>query len=353
MLQRGYLRLQSDPNIYRRHTASIFLLLAIYVDDILLLCNDNTALSQAKQELCQTFSMTDMGSLQYCLGIQVDQHPVDGYISMHQSSYVHALLTKFHMEASKGVATPLPLNLKMPPNQQDSSASPSSTPYPYANILGCLRYLIICTRPDLCYATNYLSRFLQHPGAVQIQHLKRVLRYLRHTSNYGLLYKADSNTPSNTLIGYSDADWGGDEQTKQSLSGFTYLLSNAAISWQSKKEEHVTLFSTEAEYVSMTLALKEGMWLKTLLEETQLVQIPKLTLHCDNMSAIMLASNLKDSEKTKNIALKLQFIRELVADDSVHLQHVGTDSQWADFLTKSLNKLKDYECCKHLGICPI
>ncbi|KAH7426222.1 hypothetical protein KP509_11G090700 [Ceratopteris richardii] len=90
----------------------------------------------------------------------------------------------------------------------------------------------------------------------------------------------------------------------------------------------------------MTLDLKEGVWLKTLLEETKLYPVQSLKLHCDNFSAILLAKNLKHSEKTKHIALKLQFIRELVHERCTELIHVCTQYQWADFLTKSLPKAK-------------
>ncbi|KAH7284742.1 hypothetical protein KP509_34G068500 [Ceratopteris richardii] len=122
----------------------------------------------------------------------------------------------------------------------------------------------------------------------------------------------------------------------QSTSGYLYMLSGAAVVWKSKKQDRVTLSSTEAKYVSMTLALKEGLWLQTLLEETKLMPRQSLLLHCDNLSAIIIAKKLKHSEKTKHIALKLQFIREMVQEGKEELIHVRTQYQWVDFLTKSL-----------------
>ncbi|MCO5614244.1 hypothetical protein L7F22_068524 [Adiantum nelumboides] len=282
-------------------------------------------------------------------GIQVFQDALQGLIKISQQSYIGSLLKKYDMEACKGVDTPLPANLKIK-KIDDSDSILTVQPFPYANILGGVHYLVTCTRPDICFAANLLSRFMQSPGAAHIQNLKRLLCYLKHTKNLGLIYRAADPLPSPFLIGYPDADWGGDQDTLQSTSGYVFLLSGGAISWQSKKQDRVTLSSTEAEYVAMALSLKEGLWLKHLLQETTLFPIQPLTLHCDNMSAIVLARNLKHSEKTKHIALKLLFIRELIQEGSIQLNHVRTDFQWADFQTKPLPKAKHTLSCQQLGL---
>ncbi|MCO5586428.1 hypothetical protein L7F22_040368 [Adiantum nelumboides] len=177
MINLGYLRLQSDPNVYSRHSSGIFLLLAIYVDDILLLCNSPSELAVPKEELHSSFSMTDMGSLHFCLGIQVQQDAPRGIITISQQSYINSLLKKYQMEACKGMDTALPVSLKIQQIDAPSRAQ-AVQDFPYSNILGGVRYLVTCTRPDICFAANPLSRFMQHPGANQILYLKRLLRYL-------------------------------------------------------------------------------------------------------------------------------------------------------------------------------
>lgn len=195
---------------------------------------------------------------------------------------------------------------------------------------------------------------MKSPSLQHVQYLKRLLRYLQQTKDYGLSYSASKPLPSPFLQGYSDAHWGGDPEALQSTSGYVYVLLGAAISWQSKKQDRVTLSSTtEAEYVAMTLAVKEGIWLKHLLLETTLFVNKPVLLYCDNSSAITLAKNLKHSEKTKHIAMKLQFIRELIREDSIQLIHIRTEQQWADFLTKSLPKAKHLESCLKLGLNPL
>ena len=346
----GYTRFQSDPNVYSRHGPNVILLLAIYVDDILILCNSNDVLLNAKRELHASFSMQDMGALHYCLGIQVFQDSSHGLIRISQQTYVESLLKKYNMSTCKGISTPLPISLKTKTSSTTMPTTSDIVAFPYANILGGIRYLVTCTRPDICFAANFLSRYMQAPSPIHTQHLKRLLRYLQETKDFGITYSASQPLPKPYLTCYSDADWGGDETTLQSTSGYVYLLSSGAISWQSKKQERVTLSSTEAEYVAMTLALKEGIWLKDFLKETTLFPDHPLLLRCDNMSAIMLAKNLKHSELTKHIAMKLQFTRELLHEGNIEIVHVRTDEQWADFLTKSTQKAKHHESCNQIGL---
>ncbi|KAH7292992.1 hypothetical protein KP509_28G006900 [Ceratopteris richardii] len=189
---------------------------------------------------------------------------------------------------------------------------------------------------------------MHNPWPLHVMYLKRLLHYLKHTSDLSLTYKYN---PSNfCLLGYSHADWGGDPSTFQSTSGYLFLLADGAVSWQSKKQTRVTLSFTEAEYSSMTLAIKEGICLNTFLKGSTLLIPPPISLYCDNQSAILLAQNVKHSEKTKNIAIKLQFIRELVQEGSIKLIHVQTEQEWADFLTKSVPKAKHLESCTHTGL---
>ncbi|KAI5084902.1 hypothetical protein GOP47_0001071 [Adiantum capillus-veneris] len=352
MITLGYARFQSDANVYSRHSAGVLLFLAIYVDDILMLSNSESALEIAKGELHCSFSMADMGPLHYCLGIQVLQDPSKGFIRISQESYIQSLLKKYNMSACNGVETPLPTSLKLKQSESSLALAADMESFPYSNILGGVHYLVTCTRSDICFAANLLSRYMKAPGLIHIQHLKRLMRYLQHTKDYGIYYYALQPLPTPFLVGYSDADWGGDQDTLQSTSAYAFLLAGGAISWQSKKQERVTLSSTEAEYVAMTLALKEGIWLKHFLMETTLFPNQPLVLHCDNMSAIMLARNLKHLEKTKHIyiAMKLQFIRELIREGSIELSHVRTEQQWADFLTKSIPKAKHRESCQQLGL---
>ncbi|MCO5574331.1 hypothetical protein L7F22_028114 [Adiantum nelumboides] len=191
MITLGYARFTSDPNIYSRHTPGMFLLLAIYVDDILLLCNSESALKIAKDELHSNFSMSDMGALHFCLGIQVVQDISKGIIKICQQSYILSLLKKYDMDACKGMVTPLPATLNVSKTDAPAAGIGNVLPFPYANILGGVGYLVTCTGPDICFAANLLFRFMQSPGNQHIQYLKRLLRYLQHTKGFGLPLMAE------------------------------------------------------------------------------------------------------------------------------------------------------------------
>ena len=230
MLHLGYIRFQSDPNVYCRNSTNVILLLAIYVDDILILSNSNDVLSKAKSELHASFSMQDMGALHYCLGIQVFQDHSHGHIRISQQSYVESLLAKYNMSTCKGVSTPLPISLKIKTSSSTTTPTSDMVAFPYANILGGIRYLVTCTRPDICFAANFLSRYMQAPSPIHTQHLKRLLRYLQETKDFGITYSANQPLLKPFLTCYSDANWGGDEETLQSTSGYVYLLSSGAIS---------------------------------------------------------------------------------------------------------------------------
>ena len=127
-------------------------------------------------------------------------------------------------------------------------------------------------------------------------------------------------------------------------------MAGAAITWQSKKQESVTLSSSEAEFVAVALATKEGLWLQTILKELQICKPLQLKIFCDNISCIYLAKNPKHSEKTKHVDLKYHFIRELTEENKLTLEFTPTSHMWADFLTKPLSVDKFEACCKNLGL---
>ncbi|KAH6555455.1 hypothetical protein KP509_27G065100 [Ceratopteris richardii] len=146
--------------------------------------------------------MTDMGPLHFCLGIQVCQHPTQGTISLNQRSYITSLLSKYHMDSCTGMDTPLPQTL----NHNSTPPSIDKPSFPYAHVLSSIRYLVSCTRADICFASNYLSRYMQNPTHSHIQYLKRLLCYLKQTCDISLTYSKTS-VPTG-LIGYSIPKWG-------------------------------------------------------------------------------------------------------------------------------------------------
>uniref|UniRef100_A0AAV1UU28 Polyprotein n=1 Tax=Peronospora matthiolae TaxID=2874970 RepID=A0AAV1UU28_9STRA len=188
---------------------------------------------------------------------------------------------------------------------------------PFRNAVGCLMYLMVGTRPDLAAAVGVLSQFSADPCPTHWQALKRVLRYIQGTREYGIEYQATNN---DKLHGYSDADWAGDVEARRSTSGYTFILNNGYVSWRSKKQSTVALSSTEAEYMALTEAAQEAIWLKALLCELDEMRSDEaVKIYEDNQGSIALAKNPEFHKRTKHIDIRYHFVREKVAEGTLVL----------------------------------
>jgi hypothetical protein len=299
--------------------------------------------------------MTDNNDIEYILGIQIQRDPSSKTLILSQAKYIETILTKFNMASCKPIATPLEAGIRYSKTQAND-LSPDDEQYmttvPYSQILGCLQYLVTCTRSDLAYLVNHLAQFMSSPAPVHWLALKRLLRYLRKTSHSSLLYSGSSSSSSLTykLEGWCDAEWAGDIDTRRSTTGYLFKLNGNLLSWHSKKQQVVALSSTEAEYVAAATATKELVWLQTLLSEIGYsIQMP-CTIFSDNQSSIALSKNPRFHERSKHIEIKYHFLREKVETNVLQLEYTPTGIMWADILTKSLPKSKHDTCAAANGL---
>ena len=175
---------------------------------------------------------------------------------------------------------------------------------------------------------------------------KRVLRYLKGTNDYGVLFPIQTGRSNHQLIGYSDSDWCGDKVDRRSTSGYVFKFMNAVISWSSKKQNIVALSSCEAEYVSASDAAQQMLWLESLLDELKVGYVKPVQLLVDNKSAISLAKNPVAHGRSKHIETRFHFIRDQVNKKKLELVYCTTEDQLADVFTKPLRverfeKLRD------------
>ncbi len=171
---------------------------------------------------------------------------------------------------------------------------------------------------------------------------KRVLRYLRGTTDHGILLDPTSRSPAGSplqLIGYCDAIYGSDLDTRRSVTGYTFLLSGCCVTWFASRQASVSLSTTEAEYVALSDGCKESVWLRRLLSEIGHPQQQPTRLMEDNQACISIAENPRDHSCTKHIDIKFHHIRERIANGEVSLEYVPTADQLADIFTKGLPKL--------------
>ena len=218
-------------------------------------------------------------------------------------------------------------------------------------LVGKLMYAMLGTRPDLAYTVSALGRFSSDLSTKHAGALKRVLRYLRHTQYHGLVFQGmrSSNKEKVEISGYSDSDWAGDIDTRWSTTGYTFVLGGAAISWKSRRQATVARSSTEVEYIAVTEAASEAIWLRRLFAE--LVSNSRLQqINVDNSGSISLAHNPKYHDRTKHIDVRHHFIREAIENGHVVLQYVRTTDNSADILTKPLPRPRHEQHMASLGV---
>ncbi|XP_021807902.1 uncharacterized protein LOC110751704 [Prunus avium] len=222
-----------DYSLFVYKHNGVFLILLIYVDDILVTGNNSSQVMVLIQRLGKLFSMKDLGRLNYFLGIEAT------YVGSTQKKYAYDLLTRTGFANSKPISTPCISSQKLSLHCGEPLGDPSE----YRQVVGALQYLTI-TRPDLFYAVNQVCQFLHSPTTVHWQAVKRILRYLKATYDHGLRYQ-----PSKLeLNAYSDADYVGDPNVRHSTGGFCVYFGFNLISWSSKKRKTVSRSSTEVEY---------------------------------------------------------------------------------------------------------
>ena len=176
--------------------------------------------------------------------------------------------------------------------------------------------------------------------------VKRILRYLSKTIDYGIEYTRSDGK----LEGYSDADWAGDHADRRSTSGYVFQLANGAITWASRKQNSVALSTCEAEYMALSVTTQEVIWLRILLEEMRCEQREPTTIWEDNQGAISTAKNPVFHNRTKHIQIRYHFVREAVADNIIDIRYCSTRDMIADILTKGITRPQFEKLREMMGV---
>ena len=334
IISNDFTMIDEDHCVYTKRNKDKFVILSLYVDDILIAGNDKEFLKSIKGWLSSNFEMKDMGEAAYILGVKISRNRSKKLLSLSQESYIKKILERFQMQACKPIDTPIAkiqaLSRRLCPETLQEKEQMKRVPY--ASAVGSLMYAMMCTRPDICFAVGMVSRYQSNPGQAHWKAVKRILRYLKGTADYSLCYQGNDLQ----LRGYTDADWGGDLDERKSTSGFVFLLNNGAISWSSKKQSCIALSTMEAEFVAFSSAVQEAVWLKRFLDHlgiTNSASSPVL-VNCDSEAAIAYTKDPKFHCKTKHIDTKYNFVKDMVARKEVNMKYISTQEMIADPLTK-------------------
>ena len=256
--------------IYHKFSGSKHIFLVLYVDDILLASNDIGLLHETKRFLSNKFEMKDLGEASFVLGIEIHRDRSRGILGLSQRNYIEKILKRFGMQDCKPGDTPVAKGDKLSLDQcpKNDFESKEMQEVPYASVVGSLMYAQVCTRPDIAYIVGVLGRYLSNPGMDHWKAVKWVMRYLQRTKHYMLTYRRSSQIE---IIGYSDSDYVGCQDSSRSTSGYVYLLAGGAISWKSAKQELIATSTMEAEFIACFEASNHALWLRNLVTGLRIV----------------------------------------------------------------------------------
>ena len=331
MKKQNFLRSEHDSCVYVKRVESGWVYLLLYVDDMLLAAKGMAEIVKLKAVLSSEFEMKDMGAASRILGIDIKRDRERGVLYLSQASYLSKVVRRFNMHEAKTVNTPIGGHFKLSA-VKDVSECIDTEKFPYSSAVGSLMYAMVGTRPDLAYAIGLISRFMSKPGEIHWEAVKWLLRYVKGSSDLSLVF---TKSKEFRVQGYCDSDFAGDLDKSRSTSGYVFTVGGNAVSWRSCLQSVVALATTEAEYMALSEAVKEAIWIKGLISDMGFNQ-EKATVWCDSQSAICLSKNNTFHERTKHVARKYHFIRDIIEDGEVEVSKIHTSRNPADILTKTV-----------------
>nr|KYP49721.1 Retrovirus-related Pol polyprotein from transposon TNT 1-94 [Cajanus cajan] len=328
----NFIRGNIHSTLFRKEIKDDFIIVKIYVDDIIFGATNDSLCQKFSKLMQDEFEMSMMGELKSFLGLQIVQS--NEGIKIHQMKYTKEILKKYKMDDAKPMKTPMHPSTTLGLDED----SPEVDSTMYRGIVGSLLYLTT-SRPDIMFSVYIYARFQVKPKEVHLQAVKRILRYIKGTTNLGISFYRRQNF---TLLGYYDADYAGDKWERKSTSEGCHFLDHCLVSWTSKRQSKIALSTSEAEYVAARHYLTQLLWIKHQLEDYDIYEssIPVL---CDNTAAINISKTLVLHSRTKHIKIKHHFIRDHVQKGTFNLIYVKTEEQLANIFTKPFQEDR-YTC---------
>ncbi|XP_044455587.1 uncharacterized mitochondrial protein AtMg00810-like [Triticum aestivum] len=337
-----YKQCNGDQTVFYKHSKQQITILAVYVDDIIITGDNEEEIGRLKKCLGKAFEVKDLGQLKYFLGIEVARSKRG--IALSQRKYTLELLSDMGMLGCRAAPTPIEQNHKLTAQMGEQVNKAK-----YQQLVGKLLYLCH-TRPDITYAVSVVSRYMHDPRSGHLDAVYRIMRYLKGSPGMGLWFKSNGHL---NVDGYSDADWASCLDDRRSTSGYCVFVGGNLVSWRSKKQPVVSKSTAEAEYRAMSQGLSEMLWVRGLLLELKVLRQDPLNVWCDNKSAISIAKNPVQHDRTKHVEIDRFFIKEKLDAGIIKITHVSSGQQVADCLTKGLGTRENNLACDKMGMIDI
>jgi len=328
MAEIGFKPTRKDSCIFVKKEGTTTTFILSYVDDLLVASTDAAVLEQTKKKLMGIVDTRDLGEINVFLGVKFTRIADGTCLKMSQSHYIDTLVRRYDLERERPV-TKMPalhsidLSISDPAREIDEGL-------PFRELLGGLLYIANHTRPDISVALSLLARHMDKPTRKVWTYAKQVLGYLKETKDLGLILGKLDNT---NLVAYADANFA-PMPDRKSQSGAVLKLAGSTVSWFSRKQKLVATATAEAEFIALGMALKKVTWAQQLLEELFYpVQYPT-PMYEDNMPALKIATNRKDTELSKSIDIKYHAIQDFQLRGVIDVKYVKSEDQLADAFTK-------------------
>ncbi|KAL8099710.1 hypothetical protein AgCh_032098 [Apium graveolens] len=318
----------SEACMYKRCEGNAVVFLVLYVDNILFIGNNVKMLSLIKAWLFKQFEMKDLGEAACILGIKVIRDRKKRMLALSQEPYIDDILAHFNMQNSKkgnlsfrhGVSLSKSQYPWIPKKIENMNA------VPYTSACGSLMHDILCTRPDIYFVVGMVSRYQSNPGQEHWCAVKTILKYLRRTKEYILVYKSSDLLP----LGYTDSDFQTYKDKRKSTSRCVFTLGGGVVIWRSVKQKCISNSNMEAEYVAASETAKEAIWFRKFLLDLDVVpNLPRqIMIYCDNIGAVENTKEPRAHKAVKHIELRSNQRRILV-------------SQYEGFMAKPKKSITD------------
>lgn len=339
----GYTQLKSDGAVFIKGRTSSFVIILVYIDDMIFTGPSKQSIEFAASEVLSLFEGKNEGPLTWYLGIHIKHSGSNR--TLKQDAYINQLLAEYDLLTVKSFSTPMQSNFYADYEAHRKDAVLNTDLY--RSMIGELLFLSNRTRPDICVAVAILAQYVSQPTKFLYQSVKRVFGYLRCTSSYELVMQKGTGIKPEY---YCDSDYAGERIERKSRSGWIMLINGCAVSWASKKQGCIAMSTAEAEYIALSNCCQEVKWSRLLLSEIGVNVSSPTIIHNDNLAAQSWAQQASSMRKAKHVEVRHHFVRHCVQGNIVQLNHVASSDNVADGFTKPLDRVAFERFRQKIGV---
>ena len=325
--------------------ADSIVIVVVYVDDISIFASSPSLIAEFKAQIVTAYKFSDVGEITQFLGLRILRDRKTRTISIDQQHYIEKIIERFDLENAHPKRTPMTLSMKLTASAR--TAADPTIQKQYQSMVGSLMYAMLGSRPDICFAVNKLAQYGSNPDEEHLAAAQRIFQYLKATRDYRLTY--NGNTGSE-LIGWCDADWASDPDTRRSTTGYVFQIGSGSVAWATRKQRTVALSSTESEYMALTESLQHAIWTAQILKNLDFDLDLPISIKSDSKGARDLAKNNVFHKLSKHIEIRYHYIREKIQDGFVVLNEVKSADNVADIFTKALPEPAHQRHVRALGL---